>query len=74
MIKEAAKDDLLRRLKQVAGTPAEDETLRNFMAIRDELRALKSVPSSRSLTYDRDSAEAMFHRNQPSMAMPFRRV
>ena len=58
LIKEALKDELFLKLKQAAGTAEEEMVLRRFMKVRDELRAMKSVPVSRSALYDDDEAHA----------------
>lgn len=52
LIKEALKDELFLKFKQVAGTSEEEPVLRRFMKVRDELRVMKSVSVSRSALYD----------------------
>jgi DNA primase len=52
LIKEALKTHLFRKLKQVTGSAEEELALRRYMKVRDELRAMKSVPGARSLVAD----------------------
>ncbi len=46
-IKEAHKNRLWRELKQVADTEEEELALRRYFRVRDELRAMKSIPGAR---------------------------
>ena len=57
LIKEALKNQLFLKLKQVAGQPDEEMALRRYTKVREELRTMKSVSLSRSVVYDRSAAE-----------------
>ena len=58
LIKTAHRDELLRKLKEAAGTAEEELALRRYTKVRNELQAMKSVPTSRSAVYDDQLASA----------------
>lgn len=56
LIKNALKQQLFLKLKQVTGKEEEELALRRYTKVREELRALKSIPASRSALYDNEKS------------------
>lgn len=62
LIKEALKHQLQLEFKRLAGQPGGESALRRFTKVRDELKAMKSVPESRSAAYNQGTSEAHMQR------------